>query len=592
MRGNRLTGVSVENFKAFGFKQTLEIKPITLLFGPNSAGKSSFLHAMLLMRHAFETGDVDPESTYMGEIDLGSFRSYVYKHDISLKVELGFNISSARLRNLPEDWTMKYLIAYNTPSQSAVLSGIKLFFPNKMEMIFEDVSKSRNILTLNSITVLDQEIDDHVKYNRSLGLPDSILLFFNKLKSMFRGYKEEDIQHIMTIGLSNFSSVSNNQILGSNYRVESYYTSSSLRILNSFLSRDIDFFSDDTNNPSELHRLSRSRGFERDERGIVTRILQVLIDKAPNDLYKERSLSLKNIFNSLNYSSENIEDLDGSRPIQFFRILEILLVMDYMANDIKNTLISMNLKVRQEVEKITYLGPFRHYPERGGFDLLRKSERLDSHGKFAWALLHKNSDSLEKINNWLGKDRMDTKYELVLREYYDDSQIQNFISHSDSLNRLLSDQDPSYRTLQIIDRNYKIPVSHRDIGVGISQVVPVLASAYALEEAIIVIEQPEIHLHPKLQSELGDMFIENHHRNVFILETHSEHLILRLLKRVRENSNIDDANRIINFNNISVFYVKPSDQGSQLISIGITHNGDFSSPWPEGFFEERYEELF
>src|SRR2546427_12376514 len=81
------------------------------------------------------------------------------------------------------------------------------------------------------------------------------------------------------------------------------------------------------------------------------------------------------------------------------------------------------------------------------------------------------------------------------------------------------------------------PVSHRDVGIGISQVLPVLVEAYGAENQIITIEQPEIHLHPALQAELGDVFITSalgDQRNTFILETHSEHLILRIMRRMRE----------------------------------------------------------
>src|SRR5262249_32007801 len=82
-------------------------------------------------------------------------------------------------------------------------------------------------------------------------------------------------------------------------------------------------------------------------------------------------------------------------------------------------------------------------------------------------------------------------------------------------------------------------LSHRDLGVGVSQVIPVLVHARAASDALIAIEQPEIHLHPALQAELGDVLIQSalgEQKNTFILETHSEHLILRVLRRIRECS--------------------------------------------------------
>ena len=69
------------------------------------------------------------------------------------------------------------------------------------------------------------------------------------------------------------------------------------------------------------------------------------------------------------------------------------------------------------------------------------------------------------------------------------------------------------------------PVSTKSLRtLGVSQILPVLVHAYASQRKLIAIEQPEIHIHPKLQAELGDVFIESalgDNQNTFLLETHS-----------------------------------------------------------------------
>jgi len=153
------------------------------------------------------------------------------------------------------------------------------------------------------------------------------------------------------------------------------------------------------------------------------------------------------------------------------------------------------------------------------------------------------------------------------------------------------------RDLVLIDKRTNTPVSHRDIGTGISQVLPVLVAAYASAEKILAIEQPEIHLHPALQAELGDMFIESAlggRGNTFILETHSEHLILRILRRIRETTDGELPPGItpIRPEDVAVLYVLPDKDGAKVVEIPIRPDGEFAERWPQGFFVERAKELF
>ena len=71
-----LTAFRIANFKAFAAAQRVPLRPITLIYGANSAGKSSVLHALALAHHAIETGDLDTQRTQIGgeTIDLGGFR--------------------------------------------------------------------------------------------------------------------------------------------------------------------------------------------------------------------------------------------------------------------------------------------------------------------------------------------------------------------------------------------------------------------------------------------------------------------------------------------------------------------------------------
>ena len=96
-----ITAVHIENFKGIGRRIRIDLRPITLLFGRNSAGKSTILHALCYAHELLSHGRVNADSTERGgaQIDLGGFRNFVHLHDRDRKVRLRFDL------NL-EDWTV------------------------------------------------------------------------------------------------------------------------------------------------------------------------------------------------------------------------------------------------------------------------------------------------------------------------------------------------------------------------------------------------------------------------------------------------------------------------------------------------------
>lgn len=133
-----------------------------------------------------------------------------------------------------------------------------------------------------------------------------------------------------------------------------------------------------------------------------------------------------------------------------------------------------------------------------------------------------------------------------------------------------------------------------DVGVGVSQLIPVLFAG--LTRPFSIIEQPELHLHPKLQLELSSFFIERvGEGRRFILETHSENMLLRVLRAIRETGSADIQHRQFNLkpDQVSVLYFeKLVDSTTQVHRLRISDDGEFLDRWPGGFFAEREAELF
>ena len=94
-----LTGLRLGNFKAFADTQYIPIRPLTLIFGANSAGKSSIIHSLLLARHAFEVNTLDVHQTDLGgdAVDLGGFRHFLHRHEVSRRLEWGVQIDPAAI---------------------------------------------------------------------------------------------------------------------------------------------------------------------------------------------------------------------------------------------------------------------------------------------------------------------------------------------------------------------------------------------------------------------------------------------------------------------------------------------------------------
>lgn len=134
------------------------------------------------------------------------------------------------------------------------------------------------------------------------------------------------------------------------------------------------------------------------------------------------------------------------------------------------------------------------------------------------------------------------------------------------------------KIVSLSDRYFEVHVQHpvtleyanfADVGYGNSQVIPVLvAGLNAATGSTFIVEEPEIHLHPKAQAELGDFFMELHKRGVqSIIETHSEHMIVRLQRHI--------ANGELNSQDVFIYYVNPTVNGKELVKLELDDRGVF-----------------
>lgn len=138
-----------------------------------------------------------------------------------------------------------------------------------------------------------------------------------------------------------------------------------------------------------------------------------------------------------------------------------------------------------------------------------------------------------------------------------------------------------------------------EVGTGFSQILPILT--FLNYSSNYVVRQPELHLHPKLQSRVADCIVsritddrkENLNYKIMV-ETHSEHIVLRFLRRIKDSFRDPLLHTSLTLypNELSLLYLRPDEDKSRIFLIRVDSSGEFIDGWPDGFFDERDEDLW
>lgn len=211
---------------------------------------------------------------------------------------------------------------------------------------------------------------------------------------------------------------------------------------------------------------------------------------------------------------------------------------------------------------IKYLGPLREYPKRYYGVSGSIMEDVGFKGEKTIEVLNTSRKEIfSKVQKWI------KKFDLA-----ESIKIEPLMEKGTLVEVLLEDS------------LLGIPFNLYDVGFGVSQVLPIIVEGfYAPPSSLILIEQPEIHLHPKLQSEVGDLLIEISKEKSLIIETHSEHLLLRIQRRITEGT--------LKNSDVAIYFFTYTAEGTKVERIRIDDLGRFEN-WPPGFFEEDTEESF
>ena len=240
-------------------------------------------------------------------------------------------------------------------------------------------------------------------------------------------------------------------------------------------------------------------------------------------------------------------------------------------------LTDLEFALEKRLEDVYYLGPLRAYPERVyAWSGAQPTDMGQAGESVVDALLAARQQGL-KISPGPRKHRL-TLEQYVAQWLQDLGLIHDFriepVAEGSRLFEVRVRKSPKAAEVLITD-----------VGFGVSQILPVLVLCfYVPEGSTVILEQPEIHLHPSVQAGLADVFIDawEKRRVQVIVESHSEHLLRRLQRRIAEEK--------FSQNDVGLYFCKEEDGVSRLDSLEIDLFGNISN-WPQDFFGDQFGEI-
>jgi predicted ATPase len=235
-------------------------------------------------------------------------------------------------------------------------------------------------------------------------------------------------------------------------------------------------------------------------------------------------------------------------------------------------------------ESVSYLGPVRASPER--FYLVEELPRIGPLGENTIAVLSRRwSEERLTTRPPDGVNRMRAPLGTSVQRWLRELGFRYQLSHKSESDVLFELQ------LKLPNFGRGKTVSPRDVGYGLSQVLPVVVAGHlAAPGDLLLLEQPELHLHPAVQARLGDFLVSLARTGKSVLaESHSEHIVTRLRRRVAEDPNDHLAETV------RVLFVEQEPGGwrSSIRPLVFDRLGGLID-WPAGFFdhtEDEYEAI-
>lgn len=510
-----LSKLSLENYKAFE-KASVNIRPITVLLGANSVGKSSIIQLFLMLQQTGKSGLKSYKSAlklYGGYVNLGAPINLFRKKDATKPLTLTLEISNTRLK--------EFLKTEYFESFKSLFSMLPYYFPIKGFSKLEQSNiknKTQFSKYLDAVTEVLTKATTQEKFKNEIG-------WF--------------LQRRHDIYIPELSKSNKKEFL----EAFEFLTEFSKKISSDRFIVTYDLVLNKSNN-LEISRLSVHQNgtliveMNYNEGGCdIKSDLMKIEERNKSEIHKMfiPQNTLFNSFPKINNEGDLNLSLKSSLIIQIIDIVQFELRKEFAE------------------EKINYVSPLRAHPKR--YYMLDKAKlnlTLDTlDGDAVAEVLKDNKHITSSVNIWLKRFGV----EVNVKEF------KEVIHH-------------------LIVKQNNIDLDITDVGFGISQILPVIIQGFlSSKDSTTIIEQPEIHLHPKMQADLADLFIDivkKTNEKKLIIETHSEYLLKRLRRRISEG--------VISPDDVSICLFSPQtkENGAIIENLEISEKGFFD--WPVEFY--------
>lgn len=610
-----INNISIHNFKSLNTSDPIEMGSCLFLCGPNSSGKSSFIQAILMLAQTFSRNFKDGRVVLNGNfIKLGAFENILsYSTDLN-EILISFEL-------FPEN---EFLKKYGIQ---------KIYLEFSFGAIDSDVDKRRYNPELNRVKVIAFSNNsglDNLNHKLSFEVEKSSLIKLDLYSEDIADLEKIYPGYVFT-GVSKFDGFIPIKIQ-LNYQVSKKISQDLIPLM---INEEKFLFKKNIFKDVEKRELSNIFIPEV----FAIRIVELISDKLnnlkrelniPSEKFNERYVGLESVltvglenfkedFIAINFklNSSDIPDhfLKAKTHIREWQYLienleqekrqQLIVLLDENRSQLQEIWFENSKRLIASAEYeipflaeineiiykhfargIKYLGPLRNAPgpfyDTNQYD----DESVGLRGEFTAALLYKKKNMMISYNspilfnkeqNIKFEERRDTLYDACI----------SWLSYLGVLTEIeVGDRGELGYNLQVKNVNDKKLQGLSHVGVGVSQVLPIIVMMLLSEKNdILILEQPELHLHPKIQSRLCDLIIAcSTTERQCIIETHSEYIINRLRLRIAQSPD----SKLIRSN--FLYFVNKVQNFSFFEKVDINRFGAIPN-WPEGFFDQTDKEI-